>query len=289
VSSLHVRLFGRPSVQVNQQQIVMLNPSKAHELFVFLILQERYPQHREKLSHTLWTQDDALRANQYLRKAIWQLSRELLLDSDDQLLLVEREWIQLNPDIEVWLDAELLEQVPLKVDVGVETAEIFNQAITHYRGDLLEGWYCEWCLFERERLKQRYLATLDKLMRYCERSGQYELGIEYGYIVLRHDMLREHTHRQMMRLYLALGERTSAIRQFQKCAELLKQELNIPPARKTIDLVRAISADIPLPQPPQTKTNDSLADLLLQLRHHIYSCEALCQQVEEQFPATRRS
>ena len=36
-----------------------------------------------------------------------------------------------------------------------------------YRGDLLEGCYQDWCLFERERLQNAYLAMLDKLMVRC--------------------------------------------------------------------------------------------------------------------------
>src|SRR5438128_1039451 len=56
-----------------------------------------------------------------------------------------------------------------------------------YRGDLLEGWYSDWCLYERERLQHMYLAMLDKLMEYSESHQEYETGQTYGMRALRYD------------------------------------------------------------------------------------------------------
>ena len=33
-----------------------------------------------------------------------------------------------------------------------------------YRGDLLTGWYQDWCLIERERYQCMFVSLLDKLM-----------------------------------------------------------------------------------------------------------------------------
>ncbi len=60
-----------------------------------------------------------------------------------------------------------------------------------YRGDLLEGWYQEWCLFERERLQNAYMLMLDKLMGYCEAHSEYEQGLVYGDLILRLDHASE--------------------------------------------------------------------------------------------------
>jgi len=51
--------------------------------------------------------------------------------------------------------------------------------------------------------------------------------------VLRHDPLREHVHRQLMRCHYAMGNRPAAIRQFQRCVEILDRELDVPPMAET--------------------------------------------------------
>jgi len=39
-----------------------------------------------------------------------------------------------------------------------------QEAVRLSYADLLEGWYQDWCLYERERLQNIYLLILDKLM-----------------------------------------------------------------------------------------------------------------------------
>jgi DNA-binding SARP family transcriptional activator len=65
----------------------------------------------------------------------------------------------------------------------------------------------------------------------------------YGAIILRYDPARERTHRQLMHLYSLAGDRTSALRQFERCAHALKQELGVKPERKTVELYERIKSD----------------------------------------------
>jgi DNA-binding SARP family transcriptional activator len=46
-----------------------------------------------------------------------------------------------------------------------------------------------------------------------------------------------------MALYYAAGDRTAALRQYDRCAAALKQELGIAPERRTIDLYERIKLD----------------------------------------------
>jgi len=38
-----------------------------------------------------------------------------------------------------------------------------------------------------------YLSMLDKLLDHCEAAGEYEAGVAYGELILRHDRARERT------------------------------------------------------------------------------------------------
>jgi DNA-binding SARP family transcriptional activator len=112
-----------------------------------------------------------------------------------------------------------------------------------YGGDLLEGWYQDWCLYERERLQNIWLAILEKLMAYSESHDAYEEGMVYGRCVLRFDRAHERTHRRMMRMQYLAGDRTAALRQYERCRTALDEELGVEPAKRTEMLYQQIFND----------------------------------------------
>jgi DNA-binding SARP family transcriptional activator len=165
------------------------------------------------------------------------------------LLLVEPDWIRVNDKASLWLDVADFERA---YDLGRDASgqalspgqvQAITAAVDLYQGDLLEGWYQDWLLYERERLQNAYLVMLDKLMAYCEAHGQYEMGIVYGTRVLRLDQARERTHRRLMRLHCLTGDRTAALRQYQRCVATLKGELGVGPTRRTRALYEQIVTD----------------------------------------------
>jgi DNA-binding SARP family transcriptional activator len=125
------------------------------------------------------------------------------------------------------------------------TAGRLRAAFQLYKGDLLEGCYQDWCLFERERLQTIYLATLDRLICYSECNRLYEDALDYVAEVLRNDPARERAHRQAMRLHFARGDRSAAIRQYQRCVTALKCDLGVSPSSRTNRLLEKIQAGDP--------------------------------------------
>jgi two-component SAPR family response regulator len=127
----------------------------------------------------------------------------------------------------LWLDVEVFERAFMLVqrqrgaDSTRAHVESLQEAVQLYRGDLLEGWYQDWCLYERERLQNMYLVMLDKLMCHCEAMREFELGLFYGSQILRYDRAHERTHRQLMSLQYLSGDRTAALRQFERCVAAL--------------------------------------------------------------------
>ncbi|HRF97456.1 MAG TPA: bacterial transcriptional activator domain-containing protein, partial [Aggregatilineales bacterium] len=70
--------------------------------------------------------------------------------------------------------------------------------------------------------------------------NRYEEAIPYARRWVLMDNLNESAHRNLMRLYDWTGQRTAALRQFQDCANLLREELGIAPDEKTKLLYQAI-------------------------------------------------
>jgi DNA-binding SARP family transcriptional activator len=252
MNELRVSLFGKFSLSVRDQDLTRLCTHKAQELFCYLLLHRDRPQPRETLAGLLWSDAPTAQSKKSLRQTLWLL--QSVLDSHTgpaggRLLQADNEWVQLSSEPWLFLDVAAFEQafslvhnVPVH-QLAPSAVQTLRDAVRLYEGDLLEGWYQDWCLYERERLEQMRLIMLDKLMAYCESRGEYESGLLYGAQILYYDSAREHTHRQMMRLYYLSGDRTGALRQYGRCVAALNEELGVKPAQSTVALYEQMRAD----------------------------------------------
>jgi DNA-binding SARP family transcriptional activator len=250
--ALTVSLFGRFAAESGSGQELALNGAKVRELFSYLLLNRDRPLLREKLATVLWADVPGPQSKGYLRKAVWQM-QSALNEVDNpagaaNFLSVEAEWIQLNTGPPLWLDVAQFESAYKQVEdvsgkeLSAGEATALMDAARRYRGDLLEGWYQDWCLFERERLERMYLNMLEKLVHYCAVHGKYEVGISYGMQALRLDRVRERTYRRLMQLHCFAGNRSEALHEYANCVDVLQKELGVQPSARTTALYQRIIA-----------------------------------------------
>lgn len=250
--SLRVSLFGRLDVRVDERGTTRLSGRKVQELFCYLCLYRQRPHSREAVAGLLWSDCLTARSRKCLRQALWQLQAAIGSQTHpdgDSVLLLDSDWVQLNPRADLWIDVAKFEEAFRPVsglpgrELDAQTAQALHGAVQLYRGHLLEGWYQDWCLYERERLQNMYLAMVDKLIDYAEATHAYEAALEYGNRILRHDVAHERTYRKMMRLHYLAGDRTAALRQYGRCAAILDKELGVRPTRSTVALYEQIRQD----------------------------------------------
>ena len=91
-------------------------------------------------------------------------------------------------------------------------------------------------LLERERWRERFITTLDRLIVLLEELRDYPAAIVSAQRLLRHDPLHEMTYRRLMTLYAANGERASALRTYHTCVTALDRELEVEPQTATQEL-----------------------------------------------------
>ncbi len=249
---LRVNLFGQCRVDVDGRVPDGLDSGKGQELLSYLLLFRDRPHTREALAAMLWDNQSTIRSRKYLRQVLWQL--QLALDGGreetaERVLVVAPEWVKLNPKFRIVCDVASFEAASVAAQdrpghaLDAPAAEALRRAVRLYRGDLLEGWYQDWCVYERERLQLMYLGMLDKLTAHCEARGEHEAGIAYASQILRYDRAHERTHQQLMRLRYQAGDRAGALRQYQRCAAALAEELDVRPSRRTLDLYEEIRSD----------------------------------------------
>ena len=298
MTTFSVRLFGKFCAQRDEQVIDSLDMRKSKDLFCYLALNRDQPHARESVAGLLWGNTTTAQSKAYLRKALWQLQEALhdpTAPAGQHILLVDSEWIQLNPKANLWLDIEVFEQAFNQAQgiaghqISADCAQALRSAIDLYRGELLEGCYQDWCLYERERLQNIYLAILDKLMGYCEAQQEYEHGLVYGARILRYDRAREQTHRRLMRLHALAGDRSAALRQYEHCVAALQDELNVAPTPYTIalfDQIRTNQLDgiprSPLAHPASPTLDPPLTGIL----HNLKQLQNTVVDIQRQIQST---
>ena len=251
MKEFRIFLFRRLILKTPSGNTIDLEGQKIKELLCYLLIHRHRPHTRDTLASLLWKKSSDSQAKRYLRQSLWQLHSVLDKEqaSDQPLISVDGDWVQFNRQQNVWLDVDAFERAFADVK-GVEGRELdataaanLRQAVELYRGDLLENWYQEWCLFERERLQNTYLAMLDKLVGYCESTNDFDAGRDYGGLILCCEKAHERTFRRLMRLNYFARDRTGALRLYQRCKKVLHDELGVKPSRRTIELFQQIQAD----------------------------------------------
>lgn len=298
---LQINLFGKFSASYGEQALTGLGTGKVQELFCYLLLHRKRPSTREALASLLWGHTTTSQSKAYLRSALWKLRsifREQLGTDNGAVLVTDPEWIQCNPDFNLWLDVELFEQTYKRIEgvlghqLGSEDASLLQAAIQLYEGDLLENYYQGWCLYERERFRHLYLVMLDKVTSYCEFHQQYEVATAFAERILALDRSREHTHRQLMHLRYLSEDRTEALHQYESCVKALREDFGIAPAEPTRHLFEQIKTGRFVPSlrasaaperapaeplydmlDPLKKALDALADAQKQLRLQVEALE----------------
>lgn len=313
MNTLSISLFGKLCIRHGDTRVDGLDARKLQELLCYLLIYRAHPHSRENLANLLWSDHSTSQSKKYLRQALWQLQSAFETAHESalsDLLWVDAEWVQLNPQLRIDLDVKQFEEQFMRVQShpGAQLvpadAEMIRQAIALYQGDLLEGWYQDWCIYERERFQAMYLSMLNKLLAYCESQGEYEVGLMHGQTILHYDRASERTHRRLMRLHYLAGDRTAALRQYHTCVQALSEELDVGPAKSTLSLYAQLCADRfgdapsrdePIAQPDATEIplhrhpgNDpvepgqilqQMRTSLIYLQHQIETCMRAFEQI----------
>jgi len=217
---------------------LMLPRKKLRALVALMALAPPDGWPREQLTALLWGGRDEEQARGSLRQGLAELRRIL----GDAALLTDRETATFDPAA---VSADAVEFARLAA------AECWEQAAALYRGDLLDGVslpdaeFADWLLVERTRLRDLAVGVLARLLE--SQSGSDAIGTAQRLLQL--DPAREETHRVLIRLYAAKGDRARALRQYQLCRDSLRRDLGIRPEPETERLSKEIQVSAMRPAP----------------------------------------
>ena len=238
MASLRLSFVGDPVVSLNGEAI-QLKPRKVLALLAILgITLDRHS--RDALVELLFPKLGRDRARAGFRQCLSVLRRSLGGD-----------WISTEGDA-VWLDARR----GLWVDVQevrklerAETREALEQGERFFRGGFLSGFFLkdsvEFELWQRdleESLRSTHAGILEKLIALYLNAHEHHKATDCARRLLTIDPVHEAGHRALMTCYALSGKRTEALRQYEHCRDLLKDEVGATPDDETEKLRARIAS-----------------------------------------------
>jgi DNA-binding SARP family transcriptional activator len=253
VGNLSIHLFGAFHVRAATNDLVRFPTRKSKSLLACLALKGEQRAHRTSLAGELWPDAPEERAQRALNTELWRLRAALRSGGADPERVLETSYDTLGlTDTAVWVDATAfaratgdLARFDARRACEPEMIEGLVQAVALYQGDLMEGVYEEWCLVHREAYRARLITALEVLLRVRMEERRWEEAIDYGRRLLAIDPLLEHVHRALMRCHYIRGNRASALKQYEACVGVLRDELGVDPMEDTRAAYETILAATP--------------------------------------------
>jgi DNA-binding SARP family transcriptional activator len=262
-SLLQVCLFGQFELLQGDSFCSLPAALDARTLLAYLLIHARRAFPRSVLADLLAPDLSEAQARHALSQALWHIRRCLpgLLESDASQ-------VGIAPQVEVWVDALEFQVLAERCLAGQDQPALagLRQAVDLYRGDLLEGYYHEWVLIEREHLRDLYLQVLEALVIAYKVALQYQQALAIALRLVSADPLNEAAHREVMRLYHYLGRPAEALHQYETCRAVLQREFDLEPEAETTQVAQAIAqrsgraASAFLPEPQVTPDGSLLSD-----------------------------
>lgn len=228
--SAHVALLGGFGLDVGTDRTADL-PRGVQRLVAYLGL-SHYPA-RTAVAGQLWPDAPEEQAHGSLRSALWRLQKAapgLVETSGAALALAPHVQVDVRETVR-WARGVL---DPRRDDAEAPPPE---GALS---GELLPGWYDDWVLLERERIRQLRMYAMEALADRLGRQGRRGEAVQAAYAAIQTEPLRETAYRTLVRIHLAEGNVAEALRAYESFRRLLAEEMGVPPSAGMESLVAGL-------------------------------------------------
>jgi DNA-binding SARP family transcriptional activator len=206
-------------------------PGVLQRLVAHLCLSPR-PTRAATVGH-LWPDVPEVSAHASLRSALWRLNK-----AAPGLIEVSGSGLRLAADVRV--DVRELRAWARRAVTPATGAQDVALPDTVLLGDLLPGWYDDWVLLERERLRGLRIQALEAVAARLASDGRHGEALQAAHAAVRAEPLRESVHRLVVRIHLAEGNVAEAVRASEFFRTMLADELGVSPTEQLTRLVRHV-------------------------------------------------
>lgn len=239
MTELTLQVLGAFHVRDARGGEIRIASRKGRALLAYLALRPDESHSRDRLANLLWEDADEELARTSLRQALAAL-RKALPGNAQAALLADTE--------SVGIDTELLssdiDAFRRSLTAGTRTS--LQDAMNHYRGDLLDGFdarstaFDEWLSSERSTLRKQVSEALNRLTDLCMASSDNDGALTACTRLVSLEPLNESAHRRIMELQAKRNSYAEALRQYRVCRDVLRRELDVSPEAATEQLYREL-------------------------------------------------
>jgi predicted ATPase/DNA-binding SARP family transcriptional activator len=255
---LQVLLLGSFHLMDEKGTVTIDSPIQ-QSFLTYLLLHRDAPQSRQSISFCLWPDSSEAQAQANLRTLLVRLRR--VWPKIEQFVEITPRTLQWKSKYNFSLDVADFEDAASHVknpgmDIDRKTARTdLEKAVHLYRGDLLPACYEDWIMPDRERLRQAFVRTIQKLIDLLDKQHDFASAISHINFLLKLDPLDETTYQAAMRLHALRGDQAGVVRTFEICTAVLRQELNVEPGSATREIFQSLlrmkaPAIVDIPAPP---------------------------------------
>jgi len=207
----------------------------------FYFLSKEDPLTKEQIGAVLWPElDDPQLLKGRFKDEIYRLRRAV----GKNVILLDELYYRFNRTLDYEYDVEAFESYLTRArktkDVK-KRIEYYQKAVDLVQGPYLNEVDAYWAVEERQRLGQMYLAALEELARLYLDTNQLESCLSICQLALAQDRYNEAIYQVEMRVYAALGDRASIVRQYQACKLALEEDLGLMPSQETESIYRELT------------------------------------------------
>jgi len=239
-AALRVLALGPLQVFVGDEAIdtTVWGSARPRELLAYLLM---HPEGRtkEQVGLAFWPEASAAQLRNSFHVTLHRL-RKALRNPDWITLTNDR--YRVDPAVVAEFDVAEFEREVVAARRALERREdgaaaALERALARFRGDFLDGEPAgDWHLEHRDRLQRLFADALMELAGRLAADDRHAKAADAYRRVLARDDLNEDATRALMRCLVRLGERSQALRVYQRFSERLRKELDAEPDEETREL-----------------------------------------------------
>jgi DNA-binding SARP family transcriptional activator len=228
---IQMTLLGAFSVRVGGKAIGELAVG-SQRLLVFLALHHRAVT-RIAMAGRMWPEATDERAGISLRSALSRLdasTREAILSASAGLSLLDTVEVDLRA-------AQALARRLLQPGGTTNDEDLDVEALAVLSSEVLPDWYDDWVLAEAEEWRQLRMNALEAMSMQLTALGRLPEAAAAARAALKVEPLRESANATLVRVHLAEGNQSEALRVYERYTKLLRDVLGLTPTAMISDLV----------------------------------------------------
>ncbi len=272
-NSLRLTLLGNFSVFWGEKQIHRFETTKTQALLAYLAMEQSKTLNKETIADLFWGEMPPRNSLRNLRLTTHRLKVAFQNEAKDNtalnILLSQRNIVQLDPSLRLWIDAVEFERILQgcfshpHVDISQcqSCADQIEKATLLYRGNFLDGLqinasiqFDEWLVVYREKYFRLMIDALSILAKhYLNRAGMstvrverqlfYEKSLTLSRQIIQMEPWNEPAHQMIMEALAQTDRIVDVVTQYRLCCHILAEEFNLEPGLATTQLFQELTAN----------------------------------------------